>query len=201
LSWSCLRCLGLFYHQKTTEMRIDPKHFNAFLLITALIAAVLIAVFTLQNRDNEKSAFKKKIFGQDSLQTLWWSNVQDGDSLRISDFRGQFVVLDFWSNWSDASLGSHKQLVDFKQQYSDTLEVIAASVSLDSTEVISYIQKHRFPFHFVAGSRYFSKLHIPGLPAQMIYNPEGELEHVFLGYPGPSQYDSLRALITNGKEQ
>lgn len=182
-------------------MRLDPKYFNVFLLITALVAATLIAVFMLQNRSNEKSAFKKKIFAQDSLQTLWWNNVQNDDSLRISDFRGQFVVLDFWSNWSDASLQSHRQLLDIKQQYPDTLEVIAASVSLEKTKVMDYINKHGFPFHFVAGSRYFSKLHIPGLPAQMIYNPDGKLKHVFLGYPGPSQYDSLRALITNGKAQ
>lgn len=182
-------------------MRIDPKYFNVFLLIVALVAAALIAVFTLNNRSTEKSAFKEKIFAQDTLQTLWWDKVQSSDSLRISDFGGQFVVVDFWSNWSDASLESHRELVEIKQQNPDILDVIAASVSLDKAEVMSYINKHRFPFHFVAGSRYFSELHIPGLPAQMVYNPDGELKHVFLGYPGPSQYDSLRALINNEKKQ
>lgn len=180
-------------------MRIDPKYFNVFLVIVAVIAAALIMFFTLSNRTAEKSSFKEKIFAQDSLQTLSWPKAQASDSLRISDFKGQFVVLDFWSNWSDASLDSHRQLAKIKKQYGDTLQVLAASVSLQKAEVSGYIEEHQFPFHFVAGSRYFSDLNIPGLPAQMMYNPDGKLQHVFLGYPGPSQYDSLRAMINNDK--
>ncbi|MDZ7680565.1 MAG: TlpA disulfide reductase family protein [Fodinibius sp.] len=181
-------------------MRIDPKYFNVFLVIVAVIAAVLIAVFTMSNRSAEKSAFKERMFQQDSLQTLPWPNVESADSLRISDFQGDVVVLDFWASWSDASLQSHRQLAELKNQYPDTLQVLAASVSLQKAEVSQYIKQHQFPFHFVAGSRYFSDLKIPGLPAQLIYRPDGELQHVFLGYPGPSQYDSLRAMITNGKQ-
>jgi thiol-disulfide isomerase/thioredoxin len=181
-------------------MQIDPKYFNVFLVIVAVCAAVLIAVFTLSNRSAEKSAFKEKMFSQDSLQTLAWPKIEGTDSLRISDFHGEFVVVDFWANWSDASLESHRQLAKLKTQYADTLEVLAASVSLQQAEVTQYMQQHQFPFHFVAGSRYFSDLNIPGLPAQLMYDSNGNLEHVFLGYPGPSQYDSLRAMITYGKQ-
>ena len=180
-------------------MRIDPKYFNVFLVIVALIAAALIAFFTLSNRGAEKTAFKEKMFAQDSLRTLSWPKAQAADSLRISDFEGQFVVLDFWANWSNASLESHRQLAKLKNDYGDTLQVLAASVSLQQQEVSKYIKQHKFPFHFVAGSRYFSDLNIPGLPAQMMYTPDGELQHVFLGYPGPSQYDSLRAMISNAR--
>lgn len=181
-------------------MRIDPKYFNVFLFIVAIVAALLIAYFMLSNRDFEKSNFRKQISAQDSLQTLWWPEAEGRDSLRISDFKGKFVVVDFWSNWSDVSVESHKQLAKIKQQYADTLEVVAASVAMSKKEVSSYIQKYKFPFHFVSGSRYFSRLNIPGLPAQLIYDPQLKLKHVFLGYPGPSQYDSLRTLITHGKQ-
>lgn len=179
-------------------MRIDPKYFNVFLIIVAVVAAGLIAFFTLSNRSAEQSTFKERMFAQDSLQTVWWRSVQSDDSLRIADFRGQFVVLDLWSNWSDASLESHKQLAQIQNNYPDTLQVIAASVALQRSEVETYIKKHKFPFHFVAGSQQFSSFDIPGLPAQMIYDTDGRLQHVFLGYSGVSQYDSLKTLI-NGK--
>lgn len=180
-------------------MRIDPKYFSTFLLIIALVGAGLIALFTLKNRSNEKEAFKKRMFAQDSLQSMYWPKVQGDDSLRISDFRGDFLVVDFWANWSGASEKSHQQLAVLKKEFPDTLEVIAASVGLSKKEVVSYIKKHNFPFLFVAGSKYFSTFNIPGLPAQLIYNPKGELEHVFLGYKNASRYDSLRALISNEK--
>lgn len=180
-------------------MRIDPKYFNVFLVIVAIIAATLIAVFTLSNRSAEKSDFRERMFAQDSLHTMWWPKVQAEDSVRISDYEGYFVVLDFWANWSDASIDSHTQLAEIKNKFPDTLQVIAAAVGLQKKEVISYIEKHQFPFQFVAGSKQFSAFNVPGLPAQIIYNPDGELKHVFLGYPGDSQYDSLRVLINHGE--
>jgi thiol-disulfide isomerase/thioredoxin len=178
-------------------MRIDPKYFNLFLGICAVLAAGLIAFFTLSNRSLEKDAFRERMFAQDSLQTVSWTTVQTADTIKIADFRGQFVVLDFWANWSDGSVKSHQKLASVKNEFPDTLQVIAAAVGLQKDEVESYIQKHKFPFHFVAGSKHFSGFRVPGLPAQLIYNPEGKLENVSLGYPDESQYDSLRALITN----
>lgn len=181
-------------------MRIDPKYFNSFLFVVAFIAAGMIAFFTLSNRSVERSDFSKRMMTQDSLKTVWWPKVESKDSLRISDFEGQVVVLDFWSNWSDAASESHKKLADMQNQHPDSMEVIAAAVGLKKDEVINYIQKHQFSFQFVAGSRHFSDFNVPGLPAKMIYDTRGDIRYVFLGYPDDSQYDSLRALITNGKQ-
>lgn len=178
-------------------MRIDPKYFNIFLLIVAIVAAALIAVFTLSNRSAEKSNFQQRMFSQDSLKTQWFQKVQKEDSLRVQDFKGQFVVLDFWSDWSDVSKQSHKQLAKIKQQYPERLQVIAASVNLLHPDVISYIREHQFPFQFVEGSQQFSDFNVPGLPAQMMYDRDGELKHIFLGYSDDSQYDSLQVLLEN----
>lgn len=181
-------------------MRIDPKYFNLFLGTCAVLAAGLITFFMLSNRTQEKDAFRERMFTQDSLQTVPWPAVQTGETVKITDFRGQFVVLDFWANWSDGSVESHRKLSSIKNEFPDTLQVIAAAVGLQKNEVESYIQKHNFPFHFVAGSQHFSGFRVPGLPAQLIYNPEGKLEMASLGYPGDTQYDSLRVLITDGKQ-
>jgi hypothetical protein len=182
-------------------MRIDPKYFNTFLLIVAIVAASLIAYFIISNRSAEKSDFKQRMFAQDSLQTTWWNNVQSGDSVQVSNFKGAYIVLDLWSNWSDASLKSHTELAKIKQQYPDNLQVLAAAVGLQKKEVKEYIQKHQFPFHFVAGSRQFSEFNMPGLPVQFVYDQQLDLKHVFLGYSDDDQYDSLRVLINGGKQQ
>jgi thiol-disulfide isomerase/thioredoxin len=179
-------------------MRLDPKYFNVFLLIVAVVAAILMAFFILNNRSTEKTAFKEQMFANDSLQTVYWRNVEGNDSLRVRDFKGNFVILNFWANWSDASLESQQKLAQLKSKHADTLEVIAAAVGLTQQEATEYIADHNFPFHFVAGSRQFSDFSVPGLPAQLIYNPNGTLQRIFLGYQNESQYDSLRVLIDNG---
>lgn len=180
-------------------MKLDPKYFNPFLAVCFVIAAVLIAFFTLSNRSSDREAFRQRMFSQDSLRTVTWNKVQADDSLQISDFKGKFVVIDFWANWSDASLKSHRQLAKVKQQYSDSILVIAAAVGLQRNEAINYIKEHKFPFYFVAGSKQFSDFQVPGLPAQLVYSPKVELKSIFMGYNSKSQYDSLRTLITDGK--
>lgn len=178
-------------------MRIDPKYFNTFLLIMALVGAALIAYLIISNRSVERADFTKRMFDQDSLQTVWWPEVQSDDSLQVSDYEGQIVVLDLWSNWSDASLNSHQQLAKIKREHPNQLNVIAAAVGLTKEETTSYIEEHEFPFQFVAGSQHFSSFNIPGLPVQFVYNSDIELKHVFLGYSDDSQYDSLKVLLSN----
>lgn len=181
-------------------MKIDPKYFNTFLLIVAVIAAGIIAYVTFQSRSSERAAFRERMVGQDSLRTVYWPVIEGDDSLRVSDLRGKVVVLDFWSNWSDASLQSHRELAKLRKAYPDSLEVIAAAVGLRKEEAISYIEKWDFPFRFVAGSRHFSAFGIPGLPAQIIFDPNSELSQVYLGYRNDSRYDSLRQYLTHGKK-
>ncbi|MGD8427295.1 MAG: TlpA disulfide reductase family protein [Balneolaceae bacterium] len=182
-------------------MHIDPKYFNRFLGIVAVVAAILIVFFTLHNQQSDQAAFEKRMFDQDSLQTIYWHDAQDDDSLRISDFKGQYVILNFWANWSDKSLESHKKLASLKNEFPQRLQVIAAAVGLRKQQVISYINEHPFPFHFVAGSKQFSAFSVPGLPAQMIYAPDGTLKSIYLGFPSEGQYDSLRTLFTHEKPE
>lgn len=168
-------------------------------MIVAVIAAILITFFTINSHQNGKVVFKEYLFAQDSLKTVLWPSFEAADSVRISDFKGKFVVLDFWANGSDASLNSQKELAIIQAKNPDMLQVIAASVGHPPKTVHSYIQKYHFPFLFVDGSQHFSSFNVPGLPAQLIFNPNGNLKNVFLGYPDDSQYDSLRAFI-NDKE-
>lgn len=178
-------------------MKINPKYFNRFLGIVAVMAAIIIVFFTMYNQASDKADFKKRMFAQDSLQTVYWHDAQDDDSLRIADFKGQYVVLDFWANWSDKSTSYHKNLAAVKNDYPQKLQVIAAAVGLQRKQVLGYMQKHNFPFHFVSGAQQFEDFGVPGLPAQLVYKPDGKLQNVYLGFPDKSQYDSLRILLAH----
>ena len=92
----------------------------------------------------------------------------------------------------------HRELASIKKDHPDDVQIIAASVGLPRDQVISYMKKNSFPFHFVSGSEQFSAFGVPGLPAQLVYNPDGKLQSVFLGFPDKSQLDSLRTLISHG---
>lgn len=179
-------------------MRLDPKYFNTFLAIVAGMAVLVIIFFTINTQQNKQAAFKKQMMAQDSLQTVAWKQVGSPDSLRISDYDTSFVLLQFWSNWSDAAAGEHRKLAALKRELEGQLAIFSAIVGLQKEEAVTYIKKHHFPFLYVAGSRQFSSFQVPGLPAYLLFQPGGTLEFVSLGALEKPQLDSLKMIMHRG---
>lgn len=179
-------------------MRLDPKYFIPFMIVVALVGALLIALFTMHSQQSRRQDFHKRIMAQDSLRHEPLPEFGGSGSLNVADFKGKFVVLDFWSTWSNFSEDSHEELAKVAEAYGDTLRVVAAVVADREEDVASYIRRHEFPFRYVVGTAVFNKYGVPGVPTQLVYNPDNQLVSVFFGYTDPSRYDSLRTLIRNG---
>ena len=119
-----------------------------------------------------------------------------GDSLRGIDFKGKFVIIDYWSTWSDPSIESHTELWSLIHDYSDMFIVIAAGVRDANETIIEYATEKPYPFYYVQGTDAFQKLKVPGVPSQAIYMPSGSLLQLRVGYKGPQDYDVLRNAVS-----
>ena len=119
-----------------------------------------------------------------------------GDSLRGIDFKGKFVIIDYWSTWSDPSIESHTELWSLIQDYSDMFIVIAAGVRDANETIIEYATEKPYPFYYVQGTNAFQNLKVPGVPSQAIYMPSGSLLQLRVGYKGPQDYDVLRNAVS-----
>lgn len=181
-------------------MRIDPKYFVTFLAVTAVLGALLITFFTVSSQQGRRQDFKRMVLQQDSLRTekmpLLNESGEEVDSLSVAGLQGSYVVLDFWASWSDFSEGAHRELEKLVYNHPHKLKVIAAVVQDQQDKVADYIQRNRFPFEFVNGTRVFNKYTVPGIPTQLVYNPQGELTKVWFGFADSTRYDSLDAIIS-----
>ena len=54
----------------------------------------------------------------------------DGPQIRLSDFRGKVVLLNFWTTWCPACLGEMPELIALHKQYGERIAIIG--VSLDN---------------------------------------------------------------------
>src|SRR6056297_608303 len=180
-------------------MKLDQKYFIPFLAVVAIATAFLITFFTISSQKGQRQVFRNYIMQQDSLRLEKMPVLYENDSLSVSDLKGKFVILDFWATWSNFSEDAHFQIAKLVEQYPDTLEVIAGVVKDQQEKIDSYIERHDFPFHFVEGTAVFNKYDIPGMPTEIIYDPEGNIMDVYFGYSDSSQYDSLRTLLNNGE--
>ncbi|MDZ7693324.1 MAG: TlpA disulfide reductase family protein [Balneolaceae bacterium] len=176
-------------------MRIDPRYFNIFMVMVAVVAAILIVITTMSYISGREAKFQQQMMEVDSLAYTQFPYMGRNDSLQLTQFEGRYLLLDFWSTWSDPAIASHKELMNMPTRYLDTLSVIAASVRIDSGEALSYKRRYNYPFIFVDGTDFFHRMNLPGVPSQVLFNPKGEVIATFVGYTDSTRYDSLKTLI------
>lgn len=179
-------------------MKLDEKYFIPFLAILAVVSALLIVFFTVNSREGREQAFRKKMARQDSLRFASFPVIGSQDSLGVHSYPNSYVVIDFWATWTSSfSEGAHRQLARLKKQHPERLEVIAAVVEDKRQRVQQYIDRYRYPFHYVNGTRVFNHFGVPGVPTQLVYRPGGTLHSIFSGYADSTRLDSLQTILSN----
>lgn len=178
-------------------MKLDQKYFVPFLAVLAIVTALLITFFTMSSQQGQREAFRQAIIQRDTLGTEQMQLWERADSLSVASFSGKYVVLDFWATWSNFSEDVHGELNNLAANNPQQIEIIAAVVQDQPDKVSAYIQRHDFPFHFVEGTEVFNKYSVPGMPTDIVFNPEGQIIDVFFGYPDSTHFARLQSLITD----
>lgn len=152
-------------------MRLDQKYFIPFLLICAVLTAIVIFVSSLNYASNQRETFREEI-NETDLGSWKFYHYASGDSLSISQFEGSPVVLHFWSTWSDLSMELNSMMNDLKAEYPEL--IIVAAASRDAPELVEqHIAGTDFDFFYLDGTPLYQELMVPGLPSQLFINRNG----------------------------
>lgn len=160
-------------------MRIDPKYFNLFIGICALIAVPVIIYSTFRYSQQQEADFKENISAI-RVDTLSFRSFSEADSLFLSGVPEQPIIIHFWSTWSDKS----KDVNNFLKGYynnNENLLVVAAAVRDSDEKIRQYINQNDYPFYFVEGTGLFQELMVPGMPSQIFINTQKELSDSHIG--------------------
>jgi cytochrome c biogenesis protein CcmG, thiol:disulfide interchange protein DsbE len=70
--------------------------------------------------------------------------VQDSDrSVKLSDFRGQVVVLNFWATWCPPCVEEMPSLVEMQRRMkAKGITVVAVSVDVDQSAYLQFLKEH-----------------------------------------------------------
>lgn len=114
----------------------------------------------------------------------------DGGEIALADFRGQYVLLNFWASWCPPCKAEMPDLHAYYQTYKDQgFTVLAVSTNDDPANALQFVQDNRLTFPVVldmSASVYdLYKWHAiqqyggDGLPTSYLIGPDGALIKVW----------------------
>lgn len=124
----------------------------------------------------------------------------NGETFRLSDYRGEIVVVNFWATWCAPCRKEIPGFIALQEEWADK-GVTFVGVSLDDEgfEVVRpYAEKMGINYPLVVGDDRLTKKYggVQGLPTSFVVGPEGTVQSAHLGFWAETELrNQLRPLM------
>ena len=118
----------------------------------------------------------------------------DGNTLKLSDFRGKVVIIDFWATWCPPCRKGIPDLIQLKKDFGNKLVVIGVSVDTDTQkDVVPFIKKYGINYHVAYADNYITQAYggVQAIPTSFVIDKNGNIVKSFVGLQEISTYQSL----------
>lgn len=121
----------------------------------------------------------------------------EGKTVKLSDFRGKWVILDFWGSWCIWCIRGLPELKDAYAKYHDVLEVVGVDCNETEEAWRAGVKKYDLTWVNVYNpkdSGVLDEYGVQGFPTKAIIDPEGKIRNITTGHK-PDFFDTLSQLI------
>jgi thiol-disulfide isomerase/thioredoxin len=147
----------------------------------AITATFLVALSSLVLGQGEKPAPKLEL------------NDIEGRALRLSDYKGKIVLLNFWATWCAPCRAEMPDLVKWQREYkSKGLQVIGVTYPpTELTEAREFIKSIEVNYPVALGEERTKALFDKGetLPVTVVINKKGMIREVIQGIIFPEEFE------------
>ncbi len=161
--------------------------FKRFFAVSALIMAIL---FACTNRNGQSGGTSASDF---TLQDL------NGKNIKLSDYKGKVVLLDFWATWCPPCRASIPSIEKIYKTYKDKGLVVLA-VSLDEggwDSVKSFIAEYGITYTVLKGTEDVAvNYQVRTIPMLLVLDKEGRISKRYLGFGSEEDLESdIKAVL------
>jgi hypothetical protein len=162
-------------------MPIDKKYFNTFVIIFAIVGAIILMVTTIWFSNNQQEEFRSKIISNDSLATQRVPLRYEQQQLSLGDSSATTVLL-FWNAWVDAAIASGDSLKSWMQKQNQPVRLLVAPMHTPEDSIRRHWNNVVSNIQLIDGRALFESLHVPGVPATIWIDSTGMVYHAQVGY-------------------
>jgi peroxiredoxin len=108
----------------------------------------------------------------------------DGKPVKLSDYRGKAVLLNFWATWCGPCKVETPWLVDFYKQYQPQgLEVVGVAMDSEHDEIPKFVKDMDINYTIVEGTENVSDAYggLDGYPVNFFVDRNGKIVDVVIG--------------------
>ncbi len=108
-----------------------------------------------------------------------------GDNLRLSEYRGQVVLINFWASWCGPCRQEMPELEKVYQEYKDIgFTVFGVNVDNDKSKGLeaAAMANVSFPILFDSDKKVSEQYDVQAMPTSVMIDRDGNVKYIHLGY-------------------
>jgi len=124
----------------------------------------------------------------------------DGKKIRLSDYKGKVVIVDFWATWCAPCRKGIPDLIEIQKEFGKKVVVIGISLDTDSKgDVLPFMQKFGINYPITYGTLEVTQQYggVEAIPTSFIIDKNGRIVDKHVGLVPKSEYTNLINKLLN----